>query len=125
VTLLGTGRRAAPPFSTTLLGPFWSAWVTRRAAVASAPVDYVAVSLLACAGAALANVRWPLAGVGWAEPPLLWCGLVGSPSSGKSPAVDAAFSLVHQAEEEMATGYDEQRLLHETARQVAKATREA
>jgi hypothetical protein len=125
LTLLGTGRRAAPEFPLTLLGEFWGEWVTLRAKAASAPLDYVAVSLLACSGAAIANVRWPVAGANWSEPPLLWCGLVGSPSSGKSPAMDAAFSLMQRAEEMMAADYDEERSTHETARQVAKATREA
>ena len=41
------------------------------------------VALLASAGAALANVRWPIAGAAWSEPPVLWCGLVGAPSAGK------------------------------------------
>jgi hypothetical protein len=79
---------------------------------------------LASVGAALANVRWPVAGAGWSEPPVLWCGLVGSPSSGKSPAMDAAFTLVHHAEEALAAGYDDTRRDHETKIQVAKATRE-
>jgi hypothetical protein len=39
--------------------------------------------------------------------------------------MDAAFSLVHHAEEQMAAGYDDERLRHETLRQVAKATRES
>jgi hypothetical protein len=67
----------------------------------------------------------PWLAAGWSEPPLLWCGLVGSPSSGKSPAMDAAFSLVHQAEEAMAAGFDERRRDHETKQEAAKATREA
>src|SRR3712207_3858807 len=77
LSLLGTGRRPAPIFPTDLLGPFWSAWAARRAHEASAPVDYVALSLLASVGASLANVRWPVAGAGWSEPPVLWAALVG------------------------------------------------
>jgi hypothetical protein len=124
-SLLGTGRRPAPEFPLPLLGPFWSAWASQRAQDASAPVDYVAVALLACASAALANVRWPVAGAGWSEPPLLWCGLVGTPSSGKSPSMDAAFDLVCHAEDRMADGFDAERQLYETNKQAAKARREA
>ena len=62
LTCLGTGRRPAPEFPTDMLGPFWGNWTIERAANASAPIDYVAVSLLAVASALLANVRWPLAG---------------------------------------------------------------
>jgi hypothetical protein len=88
LTLLGTGRRPTPAFPLELLRPFWSAWASRKAHAASSPVDYVAVSLLAAIGAGLANVRWPLAGASWSEPPVLWCGLVGSPSCGKSPSME-------------------------------------
>jgi hypothetical protein len=69
-------------------------------------VDYVAASLLASAGALIANVRWPVAGASWSEPPLLWVGLVGSPSAGKSPAMDAAFSLIRSIEDSMAAGFE-------------------
>jgi hypothetical protein len=74
LSLLGSGRRVAPPFPLELLGAFWSGWVARKADGASAARDYVAVSLLASAGAALANVRWPVAGANWSEPanPLVW-----------------------------------------------------
>lgn len=125
LTLLGTGRRPAPDFPLDLLGAYWSPWIERRAAGASAPVDYVATSLLACVGAMIANVRWPVAGASWSEPPLLWCGIVGSPSSSKSPAMDAAFDLVRHAEDRMAAGFDEEQRRHETAKQIAKAKRDA
>ena len=123
--LLGTGRRPAPPFPLDLLPRYWSAWVQRRAAGASAPADYVATSLLACTGAMIANVRWPLAGANWSEPPILWCGIVGSPSSSKSPAMDACFDLVRHAEDGMAAGFDDERRRYETQKQAARARREA
>ena len=47
LSLLGTGRRVAPPFPVELLDRFWSGWVTREAQNASAPADYVATPLLA------------------------------------------------------------------------------
>jgi hypothetical protein len=124
LSLLGTGRRPAPAFPVDLLGPFWGDWATRKADAASSPVDYVGVSLLASVGAALGNVRWPLAGSSWSEPPVLWCGLVGSPSSGKSPSMDAAFELVRHAEERMGAGYDDERRRYETEKQAAEARRE-
>jgi hypothetical protein len=124
LSLLGTGRRPAAAFPVELLGPFWSDWAERRAQGASAPVDYVAVSLLASASAALANVRWPVAGAGWSEPPVLWAALVGSPSAGKSPSMDAAFDLIRHAEDRMGSGYDQERRDYETNKQAAKAKRD-
>lgn len=123
VALLGTGRRPAPPFPTVLLGSFWAAWAERRAASASAPVDYVSASLLAAVGATLANVRRPKAGAAWSEPPLLWVGLVGNPSSGKSPALDAAGDLIGHAEGRMAEGFPETHRAYESDREAAKARR--
>ncbi|WP_375410661.1 DUF3987 domain-containing protein [uncultured Methylobacterium sp.] len=120
LTLLGTGRRPAPAFPLSLLGS-WAEWVTIKAAGASAPVDYAATALLACAGAAIANVRWPQAGATWSEPPLLWCALVGPPSSSKSPSMDAAFELVRFAEAQMAAGFESTQLAHATQMQACEA----
>jgi len=124
LSVLGSGRRPAPTFDVDVLGPVWTEWAVEQAAAASAPVDYVGAALLAAAGAAVANVRWPLAGANWSEPPLIWCGLVGSPSAGKSPAMTAAIDLVRAAEERMAEGFDDTRRLHETAKRVAEAAKE-
>lgn len=98
LSVLNARRRAAPDFDIDVLGPDFAEWAVLQADSISAPVDYVAVSLLANAAATIANVRWPLAGATWCEPPLLWVGLVGRPSSGKSPAVAAAQELVREAE---------------------------
>lgn len=123
-TLLGTNRRPAPAFPLDRLGPFWSGWATSAAAAASCPIDYPACSLLASIGAAIANVRWPVAGSGWSEPPHLWMGLVGSPSSGKSPGMEAAFGLIRHAEDGMAAGFEDTRRDYETRKVTAKAARD-
>jgi hypothetical protein len=125
LTLLREGRRPAPHMPVSLLGPFWEEWAISRARAASAPADYTGTALLACAGAALGNVRWPVAGAGWSESPVLWCALVGSPSAGKSPAMDAAFDLIRHAEDCMASGFDADRAIWETNRQVGQARKEA
>lgn len=124
LSLLGTGRRPAPAFPLHLLGP-WAGWCERKAKGASAPVDYVSVALLASVGAAIANVRWPQAGAGWAEPPLLWCAEVGPPSSSKSPSMDAAFALIGFAEDRMALGFDQVQQEYATLKQTCDAKREA
>lgn len=124
LSLLGTGRREAPAFPLHLLGP-WAGWCDRKAKAASAPVDYVAVALLASVGATISNVRWPQAGAGWSEPPVLWCAEVGPPSSSKSPSMDAAFNLVRFAEDRMAVDFDQVQQEHATLRQVCEARVEA
>jgi hypothetical protein len=125
LSLLGSGRRPAPVFPSDLFRRFWHDWHKAAAARVSAPEDYVAVALLASAGAALGNVRWPLAGPAWSEPPILWCGLVGAPSAGKSPAIDVVCRLVQHAEDLMAAGFDDLNRDYETRKHIAEAKREA
>jgi len=124
LSLLGTGRRSPPAFPLHLLGP-WAGWCERKAKGASAPVDYVAVALLASVGATIANVRWPQAGTAWSEPPILWCAEVGPPSSSKSPSMDAAFNLVRFAEDRMADGFEAVQQEHATVKQACEARVEA
>jgi hypothetical protein len=125
LSLLGNGCRAAPVFPLSLLGSYWADWVERKARGASGPVDYVATALLASTGAMLANVRWATAGASWSEPPVIWAGLVGGPSSSKSPSIDAAFGLVRHVEDLMGRDFELQRRTYETARESAEATKEA
>lgn len=121
---LGSGRRAVPSFPVDLFGDFWGGWVGRRAEGASAPDDYVGVALLSAVGATLANVRWPLAGAEWCEPPVIWCAAVGSPSAGKSPALDPVMRLLAHAEERMAEGFDDTLRVYEADRLAARAMRD-
>jgi Protein of unknown function (DUF3987) len=123
-TLLGSGRRPPPSFPIDALKAFWSEWVQAEARKASAPVDYVAASLLAATAAAMANVRWPSTSGGWTEPPLLWVGLVGNPSSGKSPSIDPAMALLTAVEEKIAKGFEEKLAEHEAEKRAAKARRQ-
>lgn len=125
MTLLGSGRRHAPVFPTDILGPFWSAWTVKAAQGASAPVDYASTALLACAGAAIANVRWGHAGANWSEPPLIWAALVGSPSAGKSPGMDTALRLIQHIEDQQAANFDTTLRAYETQKQFAAAKRDA
>ena len=86
-SLLDDRRAPVPAFPLEVLPSFWRDWVGRTAEAAGAPVDYVALSLIAAvAGLCGAGVRVQVA-PGWQEPVVLWQALVGAPSSGKSPAI--------------------------------------
>ncbi|MCV6597153.1 MAG: YfjI family protein [Mangrovicoccus sp.] len=65
----------------------WADWLADAAASKSAPVDYVALSLLAVAGACIGNTRWASPNPGWKETPVIWAMLVGDPSASKSPGL--------------------------------------
>jgi hypothetical protein len=88
-SLLEEGRPALPAFPLQALPPFWRGWVSETAQGAGAPVDYIVQALLAsvagvCGAGVLAQVTET-----WQEPMILWQALVGGPSSGKTPALEA------------------------------------
>jgi hypothetical protein len=112
-----------PAFPVGIMGP-WADWCSEQAETVSAPVDYVAMALLTLTGAAIANTRWGSPWEGWREPPVLFTGLVGLPSSGKSPAADVVLDPLRRAERELAEGFDEIHRRWETARAEAEAKRE-
>jgi len=83
-----------------VFGPLWADWIASAAEAKSAPPDYVVAGLLATAGSAIGNTRWAAPWGGWAEPPILWTMAIGSPSSNKSPGLDAVLSLIKEVERE-------------------------
>ena len=124
LTILVAGRREPPEFPIEAFGGFWGGWVAGHAENRSVPVDYVAGGLLASTGALIGNARWVSPWQQWSEPPVLWIGEVGNPSSGKSPGLDAALNLLRQIEVEMAEDFPETLRRWETQQETAKAIRE-
>jgi hypothetical protein len=88
-SVLEEGRPSLPEFPLQALPPWWRAWVSETAHGAGAPVDYVVQALLAsvagvCGAGVLARITET-----WSEPVILWHALVGGPSNGKTPALEA------------------------------------
>jgi len=81
-----------------VFGVKWAEWITHAAEAKSSPPDYIVAGLLAAAGTAIGNSRWSSPWQGWAEPPILWTMAIGSPSSNKSPGLDAILSPLKHAE---------------------------
>ncbi|MDO6584815.1 YfjI family protein [Salipiger sp. 1_MG-2023] len=74
----------------------------RSAAVSKgAPADYVMAALLSVCGSLIGNTRWPSPWAGWAEPPVVWSVIIGNPSAGKSPAMDAVLVPLKRVERAM------------------------
>jgi len=105
LTVLRQGRRAPPEFPIELFEGFWRDWITLAAAGASAPVDYTGCSLLACSATLIGHARWVSPWKGWNEPPVLWIGNVGDPSSGKSPAADPPLKIIREIEISLAKSF--------------------
>ncbi|GGH18116.1 Protein of unknown function [Cribrihabitans marinus] len=81
-----------------VLNPRLAHWVEQAAEAKGAPADYIFSALLAVAGSIIGNSRWVSPWSGWQEPPIMWVALIGLPSSGKSPALDAVLSPLRKAE---------------------------
>lgn len=104
MTLLSAGRRPPPRMPKEIFGPAWSV-LEDMAHGAGAPVDYVGVSFLSVVASLIGGKRKvrPYADVGWTEPCILWTGLVGDPSSGKSPALDRTTNPLRNLESDYAS----------------------
>jgi uncharacterized protein DUF3987 len=101
-----------------VFGP-WAGWLRDAAEVKGTPLDYVALALLTTASACIGNARWAVPWEGWKEPPVLWAILIGDPSAGKSPALDAVLDPVKVIEGEMADTYKAARQKWEDADEIA------
>src|SRR5205085_8552606 len=89
MSILQPERPRAPKLPLAAFGRAWAEWIMSAAEAAACPPDYVAAPLLAAASALIGHARWAQATPGWVEPPHLWLGVVGEPSTGKSPGSDA------------------------------------
>jgi hypothetical protein len=109
LTVLSAGRREPPVMPSEIFGPAWPL-LTDLAQGAGAPVDYVGVSFLAVAASLIGGKRKvrPYADADWTEPCILWAGLVGDPSSAKSPALDRTTNALRDMERDHATDHGEQ-----------------
>ena len=110
-------RMSEEEFSLTF-GP-WAEWIQTAAMVKGVPVDYVAAALLGTASAIIGNARWASPWQGWKEPPVLWVMLVGEPSAGKSPALDAVLDPVKEIERGLSEAYKTSRHDWETRSEIA------
>jgi hypothetical protein len=125
LSVLRMNRRPPPPFPLHLFGPIWSRRIERAAASASAPVDYVAAPLLACASAAIGNARWAQVHPGWKEPPHLWCASVGDSGGSKSPGADAVLpDAIADIERELRADYPDRHREWQQQVALAEARRE-
>ena len=115
-------RRKPPEIPLQILGG-WQTWIKATAQSRSAPVDYVAVSLLSLLSSVIENSRRASPWDGWVEPVTLWTAMVGNPSSGKSPGIDAVLSLVRELEKDLVGDFPEELLAWETEKMAAKENR--
>lgn len=123
MSILRQGRRMPPQFPVDVLGQEVGFWALEAAKSASAPVDYVAGSFIATCASLIGNARRVSPGGDWVEPSILWIGLVGDPSSGKSPGTDAVLGLIKIVEQEMIPDFELEFRKWQTAKEIASSVR--
>jgi hypothetical protein len=117
-------RRSPPTLPLDVFGPFWVDWIATAAEAASCPPDYVAGPVLAAASMLIGNARWASPWRGWKEPPVLWIGVVGDPSAGKSPGADPVLDIVRTIEGVLARDFEATHREWATARESARCARD-
>jgi hypothetical protein len=98
--LVEDDRVPAPILEDDALPAGWAGWLTDEATARGCPRDYVAAGLIASASELSGNARHVAATTTWAEPPHLWLALIGSPSTGKSPALRPIVETMRAIERE-------------------------
>jgi putative DNA primase/helicase len=125
LSVMAEGRRPPPELPLEVLGPKWGLWVQNAAECCAAPKDYVFAALLAAAATTIGNSRWSKPWDGWQEPPVIWIGLIGGPSTGKSPGMDAVIDALRTLEQEDAAGYPDLLRDWQTKLEAAKCAKAA
>lgn len=99
MSLLSPPQTTPPSFPIEAFGE-WADWIREAAEGKGAPPDYIAATLMTVVSSFIGNTRVISPWDDWTEPPMLWVAIVGSPSAGKSPAMDAVLSAVDQLEKQ-------------------------
>lgn len=126
LSILNEGRRSPPSLQPALFGSAWGE-LAKLAQDKGAPVDYVALSYITVAASVIGGKRKarPYNNGGWSDPPIIWLGLVGDPSSNKSPALDAFIEILSKIEADGAEDHKERLREHQADLERAKVEKAA
>lgn len=103
-----------------VFGPRFAAWAREAAEAKGAPLDYAVFSVLSVLSSVIGNARWVSPWRGWSEPPVIWAMLIGLPSAGKSPAIDAALQPLRAAERPLREAADAEKKAWSERAEIAK-----
>lgn len=126
MSILSEGRRDPVAMPPDLFGPAWGLVEDIAEGAGTAP-DYPAMALIATVASLIGGKRRlrPYTTADWSVPCILWCGVVGDPSSRKSPALSAVTDPLRELEKDNAeTHADALRDYHEKS-EWARASRKA
>lgn len=103
-----------------VFGPRFATWAREAAEAKGAPLDYAVFSVLSVLSSVIGNARWVSPWRGWSEPPVIWAMLIGLPSAGKSPAIDAALQPLRAAERPLREAADLEKKAWSERAEIAK-----
>lgn len=95
--LLG-GNKQAPRLPLSILGKRMVSIIKKQAKSAATSEDFVFASVLAGASAVMGNSVRVQIRPGFTQTPILWCQMIGDPSTNKSPAARVVTSALHALE---------------------------
>jgi hypothetical protein len=126
--LIEDDRTPAPKLTDDALPAGWESWIKAEAAARGCPRDYIAAGLIGLASALIGNARRIAATADWTEPAHVWMALIGTPSTGKTPALqpftDASRALEREEEPEWRKARDQYERDAEAAKARDKAWRD-
>lgn len=101
------------PFPADILPDPLRRFVVTNAESIGCDSSFIALPALAALASAIGNTRQVRIKADWAEPPILWVGIVGKSGAGKSPAFDRALVGAHAAEKRAAAHNREAAATHD------------
>ena len=101
------------PFPTGLLPDPLKSFVKQAAAALVCDPAYIALPLLTATAAAIGNTRRIKIKRNWAEPPIIWTGIVGPSGSLKSPAMRLALSPLQRQQHRALQLYEQYQTCYE------------
>jgi hypothetical protein len=111
----------APKLDDDALPAGWADWITTEAAARACPRDYIAAGLIGAASAWTGNARRVAATADWTEPAHLWFALIGSPSAGKTPALQTIIEASRTIERDAEPAWHTALAAYERDAEAAKA----
>lgn len=111
---------SVPRFPLQVLGAARE-WVENTAAVKNAPAEFVLLGLLVAAAGLIGPKRLVSPWADWTEPSILWCALVGEPSTNKSPAVDDVRGVLQEIERDLNRDWKSRQAEYAEKKKVAEA----
>lgn len=123
MSIIELRRRKPPVLPVDVFGPVWADWIKATAEQANAPVDYIAGGLLPCAASMYGGARRiELLDTSWQEPAFLNVGIVGDPSTRKTPSLRPLMKLARSVEKNWNSDFDSRVKEYKEAKEIGEAS---